>query len=404
MLPNSCLIPGAGKSTLIKLIIDLNTQSHQYFSTPVIGTVGLDVPTSADVHLYSDPQTADSDHPILFADCEGLEGGERVPLGSRSRKWEKKSRYKDEHNQLQPTSERQITWADNVTKRSREYTVTHLYPRLLYTFSNVVVFVLKNARYAEFGNICLHVIGADLSSRVVEGVFEKLIDWAAAALEKSSNQPVLPHAIIVLNASENDIDSKLWDVETATATMLDSVSRTVFRKPTFKKYAQFWRERNKVIESVEQLIHAYYSSIRIVRIPTNGRPNLIQSQVQCLQEIITNDCSDANKTRANLRMLMNAEEIQPYLQFAFDHFACDLETPFDFVQASFTNSPIPLDFGGNILKLALSLMETWRNKIDGEIIFKELSYMVASCIMLDSARSKIRGVDLLEAENEVAGC
>lgn len=88
---------------------------------------------------------------------------------------------------------------------------------------------------------------------------------------------------------------------------------------------------------------------------------------------------------------MNANELQPYLQFAFDHFACDLETPFDFVQASFTNSPIPLDFGGNILKLALSLMEAWSNAIDGEIIFKELSYMVASCIMLDSVRSKIRG-------------
>ncbi len=88
---------------------------------------------------------------------------------------------------------------------------------------------------------------------------------------------------------------------------------------------------------------------------------------------------------------MNADELQPYLQFAFDHFATDLETPFDFVQASFTNSPIPLDFGGNILKLGLSLMDAFPNAIDGEIIFKELSYMVASCIMLDSARSKIRG-------------
>ena len=38
-------------------------------------------------------------------------------------------------------------------------------------------------------------------------------------------------------------------------------------------------------------------------------------------------------------------------------FACDLDNPFDFVQASFTNSPIPQDFGGNILKLAINLME-----------------------------------------------
>lgn len=91
-------------------------------------------------------------------------------------------------------------------------------------------------------------------------------------------------------------------------------------------------------------------------------------------------------------MLLDAEELQPYLQYAFDHFACNLDTPFDFVRASFTNSPIPLDFGGNILKLAINLMEVFENEVDGQIIFTELSYMVASCIMLDSARHKIRGM------------
>ena len=222
-------------------------------------------------------------------------------------------------------------------------------------------------------------------------MFEILIEWAAAALEKSSNQPVLPHAIIVLNASEYDIDPELWSTRNATVQMLESMSKTVNNRATFKKYAQFWRDRQRPIETIEQLIRSYYSSVRVVRIPTGGRPNLIQEQVQKLQAGISSACAFARKRKSALRMLMNADELQPYLQFAFDHFACDLETPFDFVQASFTNSPIPLDFGGNILKLALSLMEAWPNEIDGEIIFKELSYMVASCIMLDSARSKIRG-------------
>lgn len=90
-------------------------------------------------------------------------------------------------------------------------------------------------------------------------------------------------------------------------------------------------------------------------------------------------------------MLLDADELQSYLQFAFDHFACNLDIAFDFVEASFTNSPIPLDFGGNILKLAINLMELWENEADGETIFTELSYMVASCIMLESARHKIRG-------------
>jgi hypothetical protein len=49
--------------------------------------------------------------------------------------------------------------------------------------------------------------------RVIESVFEKLVDWAAAALEKSSNQPVLPHAIIVLNASDNSTNAELWNID-----------------------------------------------------------------------------------------------------------------------------------------------------------------------------------------------
>ena len=116
-----------------------------------------------------------------------------------------------------------------------------------------------------FSYICspqLHLI----CFRVVESVFEKLVNWAAAALEKSSNQPVLPHAIIVLNASENDIDPNLWDVEASTESLLESLSRTVYHNATFKKYAQFWRERSRPVETVKQLMESYYSSIKVSQI------------------------------------------------------------------------------------------------------------------------------------------
>jgi hypothetical protein len=90
-------------------------------------------------------------------------------------------------------------------------------------------------------------------------------------------------------------------------------------------------------------------------------------------------------------MLLNSDELQPYLQYAFDHFSRDLERPFDFVQASFTNNPIPSNFGGNVLKMAINIMEVWKDKLDGPSIFKELSFMVASCIMLDSSRHRTLG-------------
>ena len=134
------------------MVIDLSTQETESFPSPVVGAAGLDLPTSGDVHLYSDPQTSKSNNPILFADCEGLEGGERVPLGARFKRKDKASNIgrtgssEKKVQRAQHTSEREITWADSNAKKSREFAVTQLYPRLLYTFSDVIVFVLKNPR------------------------------------------------------------------------------------------------------------------------------------------------------------------------------------------------------------------------------------------------------------------
>lgn len=52
----------------------------------------------------------------------------------------------NDHPAIPKISEREITWADNALRRSREFAVTNFYPRLLYTFSDVVVFVLREAR------------------------------------------------------------------------------------------------------------------------------------------------------------------------------------------------------------------------------------------------------------------
>lgn len=131
--------------------------------------------------------------------------------------------------------------------------------------------------------------------------------------------------------------------------------------------------------------------MKVVRIPANGRPNLIYEQVKKLHGCIEDACDQSRERKGQLRMLLDANELQTCLQFAFDHFACRLDIPFDFVQATFSNSPIYRKFGANILKLAINIMDTWQNIASGPIIFTELSYMVASCIMLDSARHGIKG-------------
>ena len=141
---------GAGKSSLIKLLIDLKSDENETFETPVVGAAGRDVATSEDVHLYLDPDSSESQAPLLFADCEGLEGGERDPVGAKLKRKLASSQNNAASSRRKPTSERELVWADTPKKQSRDFAVAHLYPRLLYTFSDVIVFVLKNPRYVRF--------------------------------------------------------------------------------------------------------------------------------------------------------------------------------------------------------------------------------------------------------------
>ncbi|KAL9097592.1 MAG: hypothetical protein Q9165_000488 [Trypethelium subeluteriae] len=367
-------VTGAGKSTLIKLLIDLATDDTSYFPTPVIGATGAHLPTSEGVHLYMDPNTVYDSAPLLLADCEGLEGGEREPIAAKFKRIGQSGNTPKMDvaghitRAIKILSERDLSWADEPKTRSRNFAVENLYPRLLYTFSDVIVYVLKEPRSVSFDMRCFSTI-VNVTDSVIEHVFERLIRWAAAALEKSSNQPILPHAIIVLNASENPFHPDLWNPGTNTATILDSLANTITRNHTYREFAQWWRERGKTIDNLEQLVLCYYSSVVVLRVPANGRPGLMQEQVEKLYDGMISASIAARDRKLELRMLLDAEDFQSYLSSAFNHYAGTLRSPFDFVHASFAHSPIPPNFGGNILKLAIHIMDHWKDYANASDIF-----------------------------------
>lgn len=151
------------------------------YPSPVTSSNNDRLPTTGDVHLYADPMSYNTQAPVLYADCEGLDGGEAVPAGLRHRtkgKEEALGILNDVTNVMGKTglgrspkpstasrssgvidtsskrkfgksryaSQRDLEWAVTPETKKREYAVTQLYPRLLYTFSDVVVFVLRNPR------------------------------------------------------------------------------------------------------------------------------------------------------------------------------------------------------------------------------------------------------------------
>lgn len=161
------LVVGAGKSTLIKILIErAQAERRTKLPSPVTSSGNDRLATTGDVHLYADPATLYTSTPMLFADCEGLNGGERIPRGLKHRSYnrddgperEKRSSLRPSLLHVEPkmklkksrySSQRNILWAGTPATKKREFSVTQLYPRLLYTFSDVVVFVLRNPRYVD---------------------------------------------------------------------------------------------------------------------------------------------------------------------------------------------------------------------------------------------------------------
>lgn len=93
-------------------------------------------------------------------------------------------------------------------------------------------------------------------------------------------------------------------------------------------------------------------------------------------------------------MVLDIQDLQDYLRDAFFVFAESLEASFDFGTASLRNAPIPAGFGANISKLLLAITNKWKDnrRVSADQILTELSYMVASCIMLDIVRHKNKGM------------
>ena len=381
-------VTNAGKSTLIKMLVNhhldaASPEDQVMFPSPVVGSVVNDtLPTSGDVHLYADPSSHAEQLPILYADCEGFEGGERTPLGARSRRRADHDPERRDPSKLGHVHSRPIEWANSEESRQREYAVTALYPRLLYTFSDCVVFVLRNPKTFQ------------------SAVLTKLLDWGVSALEKSINQPALPHCIVALNGTDPGVDEKAWDVNYATQSLLSSVQGAldyVEGVPRFRELADYWRGLGKHIYTVEDLILRYYSSFKVIRVPSKPRYMTIHDQIGKLHSIIKSACEDSFRAKRRARMLTNADELNVYLQSGFDHFTTHLDVPFNFMQISLLRNPIPNDFGGHILQLCTTLSSQQPNHQRDRVawVFEKLTVMLASCVLLDCARYRKGRVDEL---------
>ncbi|KAL7784152.1 hypothetical protein V8C37DRAFT_420748 [Trichoderma ceciliae] len=335
---------GAGKSTIIKMLMSCNQTTDinaTEYSTPVPGLVSDNAPTTGNVHLYADAKTYGTERPILYADSEGMSGGENPPRGLAL--WEGMESVKHPRTYMKNNLRvlKRLRWADTPKKKSREYAVTNFFPRILYTFSDVVVFVLREVRTFE------------------SAVLQLLIYWAANSIDKSINQPSRPHVVIVLNSIDPNINEKQWDPTFATDELLGSTASGKEKEVLDDLINKLkLKESRTGIRSTKELLEYYYSSVTVIRIPLKIRYMQIYTQVQRLHQIISKKCLESYHNKQANRMMLNAERLPQYVGAAYEHFSQQLHTPFDFLEEARRHMPLPKSFSEHILNLILSIDNT----------------------------------------------
>lgn len=133
---------------------DGNIKALHPITGPPVNPDEAVVPMTGDVHLYPDQATWGTRIPLFFADSEGLDGGDQEPS---SLSWQ--------GPQNMPVRSRTIKWANQGSGLKREEVVANLFPKMLYTFSDVVVFVLNNPRYDP-------IVLRSLMSRILTSVVQ----------------------------------------------------------------------------------------------------------------------------------------------------------------------------------------------------------------------------------------
>jgi hypothetical protein len=222
---------------------------------------------------------------------------------------------------------------------------------------------------------------------------KQLVDWAAKSIDKSINQPILPHLIIVVNASDTNIDDALWDTEKATQHLLGDYAQSIQEVEELRKHrAQLEAELNITITSTEALLYYFYSSVAVVRIPNKSRLMQIDNQVGKLHDLIISKCAQSYASKKKDRMLLNAEKLPQYVNAAYDHFSRDITKAFNFAGEALRQTPLPQGLSDHILNLMLSLyVDHGQATKNADALLDRLSLPIASCFMLAATRDKLQG-------------
>ncbi|KAF2683587.1 hypothetical protein K458DRAFT_304017 [Lentithecium fluviatile CBS 122367] len=344
---------GGGKYTLVRSLIFSSRMSSAIdaLEAPIPGVrsgSAACLPTTGEVNLYLDPHTFGTRHPQLFADCEGMFGGEPAAAQHQNEWFRGGKRYLLESKDGKPID--------------RKTAVMTIYPRFLYIFSDVICMVTRNQK-------------AWADSAV------KLLEWSQVGAHNTVNQYALPALIIVLNGPT--IENEAWisdDQDAATRDFFAAIENEINEDVTLRTMASKHGDK-----SMKELLLRNFSSVHVHYIPLEGFRSLGNSgtiipQTNRLALKLQHDIRRVQGERADTWTLFDVKQLRIVFDFAFKHLASGSNEPFDFAQCR-QQIRLPQSTEGHFAEF---IGRCLHNRVEEN--FDAVARIVGSCIVRNSLK------------------
>lgn len=209
-----------------------------------------------------------------------------------------------------------------------------------------------------------------------------LVELATKSLDSSSNQELLPRAIIVLNTCDSPPSTGKWeDIEASTADFFARLDASLTEAPLVDHIARLTSQSQHISTTVD-LLKYYYSDILVIKIPRKEQVMSLYKQTRTLERQISMASHAAQEHHIRMQEQLNAKEVHALVQEALDHFVSRPGIPFIRTPLSYLREPISPDLTYHIATLAKSVAGrlVGGTLVSGFEVLSVITSFVASCI------------------------
>jgi len=187
----------------------------------------------------------------------------------------------------------------------------------------------------------------------------QLVDWAHDAHDFTTNQGVKPGLLYIINQDNHSDLGKWRDIEYATKAILEKLRKS----KRFATEQNFWKSRGRKVETADQLLRCYYSSVKVVFIPQFLPFNPIceaddlWKQYQLLHQEILGLSWSSSEHRREARVLFNLETLSRHSIGVLQQLAADYTSSVDLRNLAEPAEPYPCGFNGHVLNILSRFQE-----------------------------------------------